>query len=240
MAAEENTVIIALTETWLTSGHLDAEVLIPGFNLHRADRVGKTHGGAAIYVREDLAAIPILTYSNCGVEAIALKVRELEAIVFAVYRPPSSTLRDLEPLLDVLEESILMAQAHSSKFGNILGFGDYNFPQIKWGTSQPGLAEEAVTGAAARFLSFAEDLFLTQLVTEVTRGSNILDLVLTNHPAMVSHSEVRPTIKLSDHSLIVTYLSSSDPPRNQEATRNQSVYSSSIPNYDLSKRTVED
>jgi hypothetical protein len=188
MAAIENTVIIALTETWLTNDHLDAEVQIPGFNLYRADRVGKTHGGAAIYVREDLAAIPILTYSNNGVEAIAMKVRELEAIVFAVYRPPASTLSDLEPLLEALEESILMAQAHSTKFGNILGFGDYNFPKIKWGSSQ--LAEEAVTGAAARFLSFTEDLFLTQLITEVTSGSNILDLVLTNHPALVSHSEI--------------------------------------------------
>jgi hypothetical protein len=40
MAAVENTVIIALTETWLTADHLDAEVRIPGFHLYRADRVG--------------------------------------------------------------------------------------------------------------------------------------------------------------------------------------------------------
>jgi hypothetical protein len=85
-----------------------------------------------------------------------------------------------------------------------------------------------------------EYLFLAQLVSDVTRGPNILDLVLTNHPAMVSHNDVRPTIKLSDHSVIVTYLSSCDPPRSQDGSQQQSVYSSSIPKYDLTKGSVED
>jgi hypothetical protein len=114
MAVSENSVIIALTETWLSENHLDAEVRIPGFNMYRADRVGKSHGGAALYIREDFAAVPILTYSENGVEAIVLKVRELEAIVFVVYRPPSTTSRAFDPLLVALEETILLAQAHSN------------------------------------------------------------------------------------------------------------------------------
>jgi hypothetical protein len=240
MATVENSVLIALTETWLTPGHLDSEVRIPGFNIHRADRVGKSHGGAALYVRDDISAVPIMTYSNGGVEAIVLKIREMEAIVFVVYRPPASTLRDLEALLEALEETIMFAQAHSSKFSNILGFGDYNFPQIKWGASQPGLAEVVITGAAERFLTFIEDLFLTQTVSEVTRGHNTLDLVLTNFPAMVSHTEVRPNIKLSDHSTIVTYLSSTDPSKKSEKVLLNRGYTSSIPNFDLSKSTEED
>jgi hypothetical protein len=240
MATSENSVIIALTETWLTENHQDAEVRIPGFNLFRADRVGKSHGGAALYIREDFAAVPILTFSENGVEAIVLKVRDLEAIVFAVYRPPSTTSQDFEPLLVALEESILLAQAHSNKFENVLGFGDFNFPNIKWGSSQPGLAEVTVTGAAERFLSFTEDLFLSQLITEVTRGNNILDLVLTNHPELVSHFEVRPNIKLSDHSSILIYLSSTDAPTKPDVLLTNRGYTSRIPSFDISKGTDED
>ncbi len=88
MAREANSVAIALTETWLSPQHEDAEISIPGFALYRADRASRARGGAAIYLREDIAAVPILEYSCDTVEVLALKARALEAILYVVYWPP--------------------------------------------------------------------------------------------------------------------------------------------------------
>ena len=44
-AKEANAAFIALTETWLTSEYEDAEVQIPGYTIHRADRAVRARGG---------------------------------------------------------------------------------------------------------------------------------------------------------------------------------------------------
>jgi hypothetical protein len=241
LATIENAVVIAVTESWLSEEQVDAEVKISGFNLFRADRVDRTRGGACIYVREDLVAVPILTFSNGTVEALALKIRGLESIVFAVYRPPKSTLADLDPMLTALEEAIDLAQAHSQKHANLLGFGDYNLPDIKWSDIQPVSADGTRSGISSRLLRFMDDNFLSQLVTEPTCGLNTLDLVLTNNCELVSHIDVRPTVKLSDHSLVISYLSLCDPGKTQHDDPSQpSIYSSTIPNFDISKGDDED
>ena len=52
---QNNIPLIALTETWLEEGILDAEVerQIPGYKILRSDRIGRPRGGVAIYLRDD-------------------------------------------------------------------------------------------------------------------------------------------------------------------------------------------
>jgi hypothetical protein len=88
LAKENNSPLIVLTETWLEEGVLDAEIKIPGYYVVRTDRMNRVHGGVAIYVKEGLGATTILTHSNGKVEILALKIKELETIVFWVL--PSS------------------------------------------------------------------------------------------------------------------------------------------------------
>ena len=47
----------------------------------------------AIYIKENVAAVPILSYSNTQVEILVLKVLDLEGLVVAIYRP-SDTFMD--------------------------------------------------------------------------------------------------------------------------------------------------
>jgi hypothetical protein len=86
MARDDNAMIIALTETWLTVAHEDAEVGISGFTIYRADRARRSRGGVCMYIKEGVSAVPILEYSNGVVEVLAVKVRELEALYYTVLR----------------------------------------------------------------------------------------------------------------------------------------------------------
>ena len=52
---------------------------------------------------------------------------------------------------------------------------------------------------AAILCSLVQDLSLEQCVHTPTRDSNILDLLLTNRPEMVSHIEVTDNLPLTDH-----------------------------------------
>ena len=42
--------IICLSETWLRDGVTDDLVRLPGYSLHRCDRVGRQGGGVALYL----------------------------------------------------------------------------------------------------------------------------------------------------------------------------------------------
>ena len=58
-----------ITESWLNSEILDAEVQINGFNIFRSDRIGRIRGGVAVYMRKELHCKQILSFSNGVVEA---------------------------------------------------------------------------------------------------------------------------------------------------------------------------
>ena len=80
-----------MTETWLKK-HTQAELHIDGYKLYRADRTGRKHtrgrfsGGAALYLREDLAATSeqLLKFSNGVVEAL-VTYSQKENLLVGVY-----------------------------------------------------------------------------------------------------------------------------------------------------------
>ena len=77
MAIENETVILALTESHLRSEIKDAEVHIDGFQLFRADRTeGSARGGVVVYVKESsFGEVSVLSSGSNGVvEWIALKL----------------------------------------------------------------------------------------------------------------------------------------------------------------------
>jgi hypothetical protein len=238
MATEDNAMIIALTETWLTDDHEDAEVGISGYTLYRADRTSRARGGVCIYIREGTSAVPILEYSNGVVKVLALKVRDLEAVVFVLYRPPDSSAEELSDALTKLDEAIGLAQANSHKFSNILGFGDYNLPGVRWEDTTPVSGSSAPAKIAGKLLGFMEDQFLVQLVKDATRLNNILDLVLSNNQDQVSHIAIRPNVKMTDHATVCTYLTVRAPVPQRQVTK--VLHTSCIPQYDLSKADRED
>ena len=58
LATESNAPFIAIQETHLTEDILSAELQVPGYTLYRSDRLGgRSHGGCAVYSRDDLTII---------------------------------------------------------------------------------------------------------------------------------------------------------------------------------------
>jgi hypothetical protein len=77
-------------------------------------------------------------------------------------------------------------------------FGDFNVPSIDWND----LTSQAQSKAHV-LLSFCCDGGLVQANNFPTRGTNILDIVFTNDPAIVSRLEVGPPFGSSDHNSLL-------------------------------------
>ena len=120
---------IVVTETWLHSGILDTVIQIQGFNVYRADRNVRGSGGTCTYLRDHLSTATELCYSNTYTEALTLKVKELDLIIFSIYRPPDTQPDHFLEVIGKVNESVNFAQAHG-KYPRVLGFGDLNLPEI--------------------------------------------------------------------------------------------------------------
>ena len=80
--------------------------------------------------------------------------------------------------------------------GRVLILGDFNLPGIDWGEEQgKGRADED-------FRVLVQDCFLTQFVDMPTRGSAVLDLLLSNDPNMVEEVEVGEHFGSSDLNIV--------------------------------------
>ena len=70
-------------------------------------------------------------------------------------------------------------------FDDMVICGDFNYPKILWDTpdTSRGANEQA-------FVKALHDHYLTQIQSKPTRGTSVLDLVITNFPDQTSMSEV--------------------------------------------------
>ncbi len=73
---------------------------------------------------------------------------------------------------------------------------DFNFPDICW------IYNTADREQSQRFLECVGDNFLTQLVREPMRGSNILDLLFVNRESLVGDVKVGGRLGQSDHEML--------------------------------------
>ena len=118
----------------------------------------------------------------------------------AFYRQPNHTVTEINELLTNITSCTTNGQSEL-----IIG-GDFNLPGILWNDGAvindvPSYGLEVNN----RFLEVCDTLGVTQIVTEPTRESNILDLLLVTSPNIYSDVEIVPGI--SDHDAVcVTYL----------------------------------
>ena len=87
--------------------------------------------------------------------------------------------------------------------------------------------------------NFMSDNFMSQMVKVPTRIDNILDVVITTDESVFSHIEVRPTVTLSDHSLILAFLVTGPGDRVLPA-QGPPIYSTRIPLFHLGRGDVMD
>ena len=197
----------ALTETHLKSRHFDAEVNVDGYNIFRADRIKRHQGGSAVYVHKSLAVTKSLSYSNSFCETAGIFIQPLNLVVFSVYRPPAAAQAYFEESISKMQDFINQLDSPE-----VLVLGDFNLPFVSW---EPVITvnpeKKSVTtsdqNSAKALITFMEEHFLQQFVTEPTRKDlNILDLVLSNNSHAVHSINVIKT-EISDHDFVYCNLS---------------------------------
>ena len=111
---------------------------------------------------------------------------------WAFYRPPNNDPKPLEDLQVALQEL---------STNELILLGDFNLPEIHWLNNRVLQQSDIYT----LMMDIVHDNFLTQLINEPTRDSNILDLVLTTSPDLVNYLFIGEPF--SDHNSISFLLS---------------------------------
>ena len=125
--------ILCYTETNLKVTTPDRFVTIPGYTVHRSDRITgrkKSGGGVSIYVKANMETSMIMKTSNrtSHVEHIWVKSKISErrsVIIGCIYRPPATSVTQVDTDFDEIEEQI---QTVISKYAGcpLIITGDFN------------------------------------------------------------------------------------------------------------------
>ncbi|XP_057318961.1 uncharacterized protein LOC130663635 [Microplitis mediator] len=92
--------VIAISETWLTTNIVDAQICLPMFHLHRNDRKLRHGGGVAIYVRDTLSSRVVSCSSNVTSGYPEYLIIEIwstannKILLSTIYRPPNTAMLD--------------------------------------------------------------------------------------------------------------------------------------------------
>ena len=206
LSKDTHTPFFILTEThFKKSHHLDAEVNIPGYITHRADRSNRTCGGVAIYLHNSVPADKVKSFSNSFCEVAMVYSALSHFIIAGVYRPPQAPFSKFQECLSTIQEFV---ESIPGSIPELFVAGDFNLPFIDWRSRSPYPNSTKTSDdrlSCTALLEFMSTNFLDQLVEEPTREKNILDLVLTNNPELIHSVAVQDTNK-SDHREIVCNL----------------------------------
>ena len=108
-------------------------------------------------------------------------------------RPPNPNVEPLEA-----QDQTLYHLTQKSP-PNILFTGDFNMPSVSWAEDNYSIQPNIAYGIEVnnKLLDIVNSHFLTQHVKQPTGGHNILDLVFTSNPDMITNLEIQ--CGMSDH-----------------------------------------
>jgi len=116
------------------------------------------------------------------------KANKADILLGVCYRPPNHD--------EEVDEVFYKRLAEVSQSLDLVLVGDFNLPNICWKYNR------AERKQSRRFLECVGDNFLTQLVSEPTRGGASLDLLFTNREGLVGDVVVGGCLGLSVHEMI--------------------------------------
>ena len=196
---------IALTETWLKSYMSDAQIRIPGYIVSRCDRDKRVGGGVMLYSHENLPISECNTFDDGTCQALFCRFDTVKMCVAVIYRPPNAPSSSFKSITTFLKTNI--ASVDDDSYQLCLS-GDFNLPNIDWESElidHTGSSDMLQSAEAIQLLM--NEHFLNQYVKIPTRGTNILDLFLTNDHHLVTN--VASTVTdLSDHNMVEIMISS--------------------------------
>ena len=196
--AESKADVAIGNESELTKDRVDSDFLPPGYQSLRLDKNAKRHG-VFIAFRNELVVTPVpLKHANQSLEFVLVKVEVIgkpDLYIGSFYRPTNADPSSLKALYDNLVEI-----TGGRKLPNMIIAGDFNLPDADWesGTYKP--SPQYGKEVNEKGLEFMSNLFMTQMVSEPTRGRNTLDLLFATCPDLVENVMVQPGI--SDHDAV--------------------------------------
>lgn len=190
--------IIACTESWLSQGVADAELLCPDYMMYRDDRdfnrTGLSRGGGVfLAVRSNIPVQAIDIRSVCplfddiplvDIAGVKISNKLFPVNVFVVYVPPNLPSEGFSRLCDALEYLVLTYGSNS------IILGDFNLPDFSSNAS------------GRRNLAFRSMCSLTSLCqfnNVLNSNGRVLDLVLSSTPCSVKRSEFVAVIEDQHH-----------------------------------------
>lgn len=194
--------VAMVTETWLNE-FVDMQPILGELSNNycyiRSDRGSKKGGGVLIIVKQSIAFETVLTDSVPDAYEILccdLKSDQFTVRVVVVYRAPSCNSNDTIKLIEVVSDL-------SSSEVNCVICGDLNLPDIDWSRNPPS----STTMASKHFVRFCQTNKFVQHVRSPTRGTHILDLVLSSHKNLVKDANISSPLGSGDHSCITYSIS---------------------------------
>ena len=182
--------VVSITETFLDSTVPDAQIISSGYNIFRKDR-NRHGGGMLVMVRDSITVVRRYDLEvACEMLWLELYVQKGVIDFLTYYRPPTTSVDSLLALYSAL--------AVVSTSRPIFICGDFNVPHINWQTLSPTF-KSPVADTLCRVVC---DNFLSQVVHQCTRDDHILDLLLTNNPALISSVDVIDSLPGCDHDAI--------------------------------------
>lgn len=210
ICATASPTIICITETWLTHSTPNATINLPGYDIHRNDRLNRsqtTGGGCLLYTKTELSAQTILdpNIQTTG-DAVWISCCNCNPTILigCIYIPPSQVSESIPRLCEIL--------SHVQAFPQTLKLlmGDFNMPNISWST----------LNCPPRYTPFLNQLTIngwSQHVTQPTRGGNVLDLILSHGDTHIT-TRVGKEFPHSDHKMVtctVSLVGNKHPPANR-------------------------
>lgn len=186
--------ILIGTETWLSDDMSNSELDFPAqFAVFRKDRSVSRGGGVILAVKHEFQPSVIAYDTSIEVIWVTAQSANISLIIGACYRPPDSG----PEFVDLLNDSLEYVFTHYPNSILILG-GDFNYPGIDWSSSSV-ISNSSHRHECLSFLHLTHVHLITQLVTEPTRGDNILDLLFTNNSEKASTHVLE---EMSDHRVV--------------------------------------
>ena len=171
--------IIIGTETWLKPEIHSSELFPPTYNVFRKDRKDG-YGGVLVATKTTLIANEIKVESLAESVTVSIKTTKPTEplIVCALYR--TNSINTIDQMNNILQ---VMSSIQTN--GVVWIGGDLNLPDIDWHRLEV-TRNQYPREINQAFLDKLNDMGLQQVNERPTRGSNILDIFLTNRPNLVS------------------------------------------------------
>lgn len=190
--------IIGITESWTNDMIFDCELDFEGYVLFRKDRPTINRGGGVLlYVKAEFNPIEFHAKTEY-LEHVWCKIKGVEGdelYIGVCYRSNNDEIVGIE------NHSLLRNLLTEVSNKRILVMGDFNYAGLKWNNNIEEAVSSSVEGRL--FVDCLEDNFLRQHVKQPTRGNNILDLIISSEPDLVSNVNIMDSLSTSDHIMIL-------------------------------------